>query len=589
MSKSVLDSMPRLNMDTLIDGCDINDEGSIALQEDDEIDDDDDHIPALDLHKSQPLHEIDKLPSRLKQKPGSLRGARTRGRRHRINETHWGNASTPVISIKDIMGGERNATKVGLSRSNDFRPNRGRAEDHHDRQCGAETKKNRIIGRKMAKKNRQLDVKNSLAHFLQSNEDTESDSKGDEDESLISEEDEKGKTDNFHDSGHKDEKNDDDKSIKSTKSHSRMRRHHPRRTQSDKGPTGGGSSHSRKRPPRRRTKQAEADDDASVGSRKSRLNSRRTAIPDDGSVGSRRRRGHSRSADINHRRRDHGKVEDGDGKHGSHSRRRSPADDADDRSVGSRKSVGRRRRQGGHGRPPRHKSPAPASKEDGNRTALVSPEAKPVSPEAEPVEKDEVGEIKTRMASLANHLESNLEGQGRKDPEEESEESSRFSLGYQPTLLQFDPTNANHFTLVNQEEGNLTSENIRNADGTESELQIRELANLPTFEAPQPSFHDSTASNFSPVSPHDSQKSMQVSDGEGELQLSTEADAGKSQSDLGRGVAETRSFLQRFRRRKENDESDEEAPAQSTQSMFGRKKRAPIELTHQSLDDYGSD
>jgi hypothetical protein len=218
------------------------------------------------------------------------------------------------------------------------------------------------------------------------------------------------------------------------------------------------------------------------------------------------------------------------------------------------------------------------------------------------------------MASLSNHFELNPECGGKGDPEEESEESSRFSHGYQPTLLQFDPTNVNHFTLVNQEEGNLTSETIRHADGTESELQIRELSNLPTFESPQPTCHDSQASNLSdddgPVS-HESQGTINVSDGDGEppkstMSLGGEAgDAagegpksqrkvvdsenrpriGKTKSGKLRAAAGTRSFLQRIRKKKEKDESDDEEQLQSSQTMFGRKKRAPIELTHQALDD----
>jgi hypothetical protein len=80
-------------------------------------------------------------------------------------------------------------------------------------------------------------------------------------------------------------------------------------------------------------------------------------------------------------------------------------------------------------------------------------------------------------------LQSNLECGDKRDPEEESEELLRLSHGYQLTLLQFDPTNANQVISVNQEEGNLISGTTRHADGAESELQIHELSNLPTFEA----------------------------------------------------------------------------------------------------------
>jgi hypothetical protein len=170
--------MPILTMD-ISDRSDCSDDGSTYildedLLEDDEIDDDADIRGPILQHKSsghqEALHELDKVTSRLKQKSGSLHGksGSLHGKRSkgtststRPNETHWGNASTPIISMKDLMGGERNATKVGMTGSAHLRPKR--ASDPHD---GAQTKKKNIIKRKMARKDRRNDVKNSLAHFF---------------------------------------------------------------------------------------------------------------------------------------------------------------------------------------------------------------------------------------------------------------------------------------------------------------------------------------------------------------------------------------------------------------------------------------
>ena len=303
-------------------GCS-EDEGSIdiLLDEDDDIDDD------IVLHKSEsylkaPLHDIDKLTTKLKQRSGSLRGGRTRGRRHQHNyEKHWGNASTPVISRKDIMGGEKNATKVGMTRSAHSRQGRSSKDPQAARE--------KIVKRKLARKDRIKDVKNSLSHFLHANEESnESEYEEAEDDSLISDEDEAyrlemqraSEHDNQkapggdNDNGKRDEEHsDDEKSVKSTRSHSRRRRRHPRRTHSEEG-LNTSSSHSRKRPPRRRNKQVEADDDATVGSRRSRRSRRTFRETEDGSNGAHRRRGRGdvKSVDsgLSRRRRDSGKQQD---------------------------------------------------------------------------------------------------------------------------------------------------------------------------------------------------------------------------------------------------------------------------------------
>jgi hypothetical protein len=102
-----------------------------------------------------------------------------------------------------------------------------------------------------------------------------------------------------------------------------------------------------------------------------------------------------------------------------------------------------------------------------------------------------------QACNLAKHLQTNPRNQV--DREEQSEESSRYSLtGEHPlTLLQFDPANANHFTLLKQDsKAVVTCEKFIHADGTESELRIRgfKTNNLPTFATPPAELHESSRS-----------------------------------------------------------------------------------------------
>jgi hypothetical protein len=270
-------------------------------------------------------------------------------------------------------------------------------------------------------------------------------------------------------------------------------------------------------------------------------------------------------------------------------------------------------------------SPVSPSKKDGNRTA-------PVSSQVETAENDQQEEAKKQMASLSNHIETTLKPKGKRDEEEESEESSRFSFGFQTTILQFDPTNPDNVTLVNQAEMKITSENIKNADGTESELHISDLAGLPTFEAPPATFHDSTSSGFNdalgPVSTtslgtnysktDDEGQNEEISQNAGEKSegdKQNEAKEGESKTRIGktksgrlRGVTGTKSFLYRMGREKPPESAEQAAEAQKTlfagwgkkekdendpddepKSRFRRKKREPKAMIHQALEDDGSD
>lgn len=500
------------------------------------------------------------------RKPTVQAGGRRTTRRVAAAEKHWGNASMPSITVRDIMGSEKKATAVGMVGSDHSRPNGSPTKDSTS---GAEQKRSMIRSRWNEKRNRQSNVKNSLAQFL--SEDQSGESAGEiedaEDEEIISEDDElfrHASTQSLHLDFGADDDSDDARSVKSSKSQSRS--HRRRRTvtkRTDGNSTDGdipGSAQSGSRGSRRRHRKSDGadDDDKSVGSTRSRSKSRRPAsrrsssrhgrdeivaatessvneeqmrrgrISDEGQKKSRssstKRAAPSKSRStrkkssgddddrsvgsrkaVGTRRR---KTTDGDDddrsvgsrKTGAVRRRKTPVDD-DDRSVGSRKSVGgRRRRQQSQ----RTKKPSSASHEDAPdssrpRSARVEAGSPPVSPlGSKPNSASSVVEMTDKLASLSHHIEANPLLKSATDLEERSEESSRFSASYeQPqSLLQFDPTNANNITMVSQDKANVTSERFRRADGTESELHITELAGLPTFEAPQSNLNESQNSDM---------------------------------------------------------------------------------------------
>jgi hypothetical protein len=362
------------------------------------------------------------------------------------------------------------------------------------------------------------------------------------------------------------------------------------------------------KPRSRKVPVAKDSDDRSVGSR-SKPRSRKVPVvkdSDDISVGS-RSKPRSRKVPV---------AKDSDDiSVGSRSKPRSRkvpvAKDSDDISVGSRKSTARRRR--------------PKDGEKKNGTVPESPK-RPAGDKAT---------RKKNVASLSTHIETYPDRtSGRQDPEEASEESSRFSHGHHP-LLQFDPTNANNVTEIREEdEDRVTSETIKNADGTETAFQIRALAGLPTFEDPL-KFNDSNASaglnldlgdgsgeednedgprapeSIKDVMPECGDSKSTIGDTPGGQTPGEKSECDeKIDTKRGKLKAGTRSFLQRVRKqpvapgegadptkdsdkkgffgrskKKDEAESDEDEP----KSRFGRKKRTPKNLVHQTLDDDGSD
>ena len=116
---------------------------------------------------------------------GSVHRRRT-GRRVVATEKHWGNASMPSITVRDIMGSEKKATAVGMVGNDHSRPSA--SSRTKDSKSGAEEKRTMIRSRMVEKRSRQSNVKDSLAQFLKGEQSGESDD-GDleevEDEEMI--------------------------------------------------------------------------------------------------------------------------------------------------------------------------------------------------------------------------------------------------------------------------------------------------------------------------------------------------------------------------------------------------------------------
>ena len=216
--------------------------------------------------------------------------------------------------------------------------------------------------------------------------------------------------------------------------------------------------------------------------------------------------------------------------------------------------------------------------------------------------------------TLSNHIESAHEREEQKvDVEETSEESSRFSAGNtaQSVLLQFDPTNAGKVRTVNQSDAKKTSETIRHADGTESKLQISELAGLPTFEKSE-RFQDSGESGLSAEVAHASSRSLDSIDAgssveglqksgsfrfSGNLALSGSQNPGEAPAETSgkpprakvasaprhRGLQGTKSFMQRMQRSKVPISNNGE-DSHLFSGFIGRSSRG-LGHGHQALDD----
>jgi hypothetical protein len=347
LAMDITDRSDDLSQDGSIDFIEAFGEEELT-EEADEIDDDIDIAgtgPMTAAHALEATYGEEPLKTQSstgrKPRSGSIREYRTRNRARQSTTKQWGNASTPAISaisLKDIMGGEKKATEVGKVRS--AHP-RHTTHSSADNPLKAEQKIAQIRTRRVDKKERRNDVKNSLAQFLGSKQQSESDSVEEEDESLISEEDAAPKPDDVPAC-----ENDDDKSIK--------RRNRSRRPTGDDG-TSGGSQHSRKQGVRRRLKsepkpEAEADDATAGGSRRSRRLTRRVrGVPADDCTDTAETRGGRSNGDskpveggASRPRRDHSKTRSE--KRIPRPRKNNSAED-DDRSVGSRKSVGGRRRR----------------------------------------------------------------------------------------------------------------------------------------------------------------------------------------------------------------------------------------------------
>lgn len=738
---------------TMVDDNDYDDEGeegSICLageiEEDDELD---------DIHEARPRssrlsrgnhrssrsdrhhhhqHHDDNHGSRSPDKPSSQR-KNVRGTSSRVKSkaatadsderpsslssvtgdasATWGNASISTITLKDLMGGEKNATEVEkiLNGPSSTAHQRSSYRHHYHNSptkggssgsvAGAEAKKQAIMKSKRVKEGRRSNIKSSLDSFLQAKEKDNSEG-GDfleaedveEDESLISDEEEahqmsRSPVENTvhhrrrfraKGSGENDDDGDDENLENSSvsKSHSTKRLGRTTRTID----ANSGSSHSRRTMMIHRRNQrssnnnrsTDVNDDASVGSHKSRRSTRTSMRSDDcrslaGDDENRSRRvrrdarsidrstrdarsvergQNSRSVDASsrHRRRSHSRGADSvrdassgaGGGGGGRSRSQSRGDDGnnnqagakirrhrsrsrgggdadDDQSVMSRKSTatssssrrGRRPSRPRHAKqsnrlPPSHATTSHAATTNNNKLK---------SPINHQLKSPTKGQQAPSKASLAKHLASedqNSKSTG-KDLEEASETSSRDKS--QVVLLQFDPTNANLVQTVNQAKCKKTSEIIRHADGTESELQISELAGLPTFEKnSDPNFHDSAQSGMS----------YHEATGQASSRSLGSLDAGSS---VEGGHKKQPSFSRSSRRPTSNKSFSESSSArtsqipgepasegggrrtpsraksttavprqrglQATKSFIMRMNRSRGQINHQALDDNGSD
>jgi hypothetical protein len=446
----------------------------------------------------------------------------------------WGNTSTTAMNLRDIVADK--------SRSNHSTSNGGGGYE------GRDNIRMRLQKRQQAKTQRRSDVKNSLANFLNSNnpeDESEGEEEDEEDDSLISDDEDDANGDKKGKKG-----SDGEESLKS----SSRRPARPTRKSTDDRSVG-----SRTKPstgsvgaaaPRRRIKAVDSDD-ASVLSRSRRRVPRRVRGDGDdqsvgsrasvGSIGARRRRqGESQKpstpssssgvGDASGRRRrrtatsakdeqeqqekekgwpEETQQQDSKKKHPVSPRsrpRRNFSIVRDDKSVGSRSGRRKVRPDGEVNKSERKESPKRHNVEDEeNQREEGNPSSPPSSPERAtmqqqaPTYEDTHTKLNDAINSLAKHIETNPDIRSEeRDPDEASENSSRFSFGgVPPPLLQFDPSNIDNVTRVTQNEGKVRSETIKHADGTESEINIRELAGLPTFEDPEKYYNESAASGFS--------------------------------------------------------------------------------------------
>ena len=534
------------------------------------------------------------------------------GSRKSANSTSLGHASTPVLTLNDL---ESVVGPSKLSTMSKASYQRAKAHQHN------------MSLKKAAKNQRRSEVKNSLSMFLNKHGvDDESDEE-DEADSLISDEDQ-----------HVNGTEADNRSIGSG-----IRR---RRRISDEGSVGSRSMTSRKRAPRRRLK-GDSDDATitSVGSRSRRRSRLVRDVADDvsvGSVGRRRRQGESQkpegsvrrrrrtikaagedekpaSKDVREHQTNLKPEEDRSKRKGTpRSRLRKKAESGDDKSHHrrTRKSEELKKMNERLAKPDETKMKDKQSRHIEEAAGVPPPPPSQPPPDLDDDVDDQVeeSEHKDKVNSLATHLEANVKVKDERGAEDASEESSRFSFGYSNpthTLLQFDPTNVDNVMRVRQDEANMTSETIKHADGTESELQIRDLDGLlPRFE----NHNDSNASGFS-LNPKEIEDG---SDGSVSISISSDDenpaddeeandeapvsarsqdngnDAIVDRSEPKRGLKKSRSaklrglFSRRKKKGKEKTDDDEESSgddSKSSKSRFGRKKKRDKRMAHALMND----
>lgn len=300
----------------------------------------------------------------------------------------------------------------------------------------------------------------------------------------------------------------------SSKARTNVSSRRPRRTNDDSAPSANSSRRSR------RARGLDDDKEQDEGSRSRSKNARSSRK---GRSSSAKRRTHDRSALPLSTRNSQVRSTH------QHKSRNGTSEDDDDHSACSQKSVGRRRSMRGStsrstpiptSNGPNDDEQSTSSKKSSrrrraqkqqNRCKSTTSSQKHDTLQPASIFPDEIVmdlTNDTREAySLAKHIEAESNGKVNPDDQDQSEESSRYTANCQhpSSLLQFDPTNANRFTLVKQEsKAVVTSDTFKSTNGTESELRIRafKVKTLPSFEKVATDLNESSTSLGSDSRPH---------------------------------------------------------------------------------------
>ena len=595
--------------------------------------------PEKIIHNHNHLRHSKQGPSRGIARSRSSNRLNTTSRRSR-RDRDWGNASLPAVTIDplDLVEDKKNGitnsppTTTKLSSSSSL--------------SSSMLRSNKLRQRKVVrdgKDNRRREVKNSLFHFLHETTGDENENDGEddhveeaEDETIISgllslDDDDAGETEESKSSEVKissdQAKHNNVHVPKSPTTPSRSRRKvqpgsvvvsHDREDHDDNRSVQ--SKMKRRGPRRHHTKSTSHDhdgDDVSVGSRKIGR-SRSSRVPGTTSGGRRGRGGKDddeqsvRSSSVGHNanRRHH---------HHHHHRKDHHA-----------------RRRGSNNMEPEHKT-----NEQNHQVESIEQsksEIDGLEDAGEGCKPHKGDKVEQKEKTLSDHIEPQglSSSVDRVGVEEGSEASSRvsFSYVYQDTVLQFDPTSAGFVNEVKQDTEHVSSEIIR-YNGTEEKVEIRELAGaLPSFENPKVLSNEESTScdvihhhdlsidiegttslnddiELSPRKPSSTLSIESQSSTQSEPVHESPRNRFKKNNTRQRGGvrAVTTSFLERRRKHREeaqedlnssttsffslfhkkdeneDDSSDEERP----RSMrWGKKKRTPKNMQHQSLDDNGS-